>query len=124
MHELSIAQNLVEIANTAAQQANVQRVTAVRLQLGVLSGVVKDSLLFCYDIANAGTLLEGSKLLIEELPVIIYCPQCQQTVALETVQAFRCPVCGTFSSDIRQGRELEILSLEAEEEENEYPSHP
>lgn len=124
MHELSIAQNLVEIANTAAQQANVQRVTAIRLQLGALSGVVKDSLLFCYDIASAGTLLEGSKLLIEELPVIIYCPQCQQTVALETVQAFCCPVCGTFSSDVRQGRELEILSLEAEEEENEHPSHP
>ncbi|MCQ3931379.1 MAG: hydrogenase maturation nickel metallochaperone HypA [Chloroflexi bacterium] len=123
MHELSIAQNLVEIANTAAQQANVQRVTAVRLQLGALSGVVKDSLLFCYDIASAGTRLEGSKLLIEELPVIIYCPQCQQTVPLETVQAFCCPVCGTFSSDIRQGRELEILSLEAEEE-NEHPSHP
>ncbi len=121
MHELSIAQNLVEIVSSAAQQAKVQRVTAVRLQVGALSGVVKDSLFFCYDIATAGTLLEGSQLLIEELPVVIYCPQCQQTATLDTVQAFCCPICGTFSNDIRQGRELEILSLEAEEDE--HPTH-
>ncbi|MBV6433196.1 MAG: Hydrogenase maturation factor HypA [Bryobacteraceae bacterium] len=114
MHELSIAHGLVEAASEAAREAGAVKVNEVRVRVGLLSGVAAPALQFCYGIAAAGTPLEGSKLLIRELPVVIYCPRCEREVELPSVQLFRCPVCGTPSAAIRQGREMEIESLEIE----------
>jgi hydrogenase nickel incorporation protein HypA/HybF len=114
MHELSIIQEVVAAAVESAQQAGAVRVHTVKLRVGALAGVVKDSLLFCYDVASAGTLLAGSRLDIEELPVVIRCPQCHQDRELPGIQSFRCPVCGTPARDIVQGRELELTSIELE----------
>lgn len=126
MHELSIAYNLIQVAEDAAKKAGVRRIEAVHLRLGALSGVVADALLFSYEIAAAGTLLEGTRLEIEEVPVAIYCPTCDIVSALDSIQSFRCPRCGQLSGDIRQGRELEILSLEVAEGADEYEqsAHP
>ncbi len=116
MHELSIAYSLVQNASEAAQQAGARKVNKVFLRLGKLSGVVKEALLFGYDIATKGTPLEGSELVIQALPVVIYCasPQCQQEFAISGLQGFRCPKCNQPSNQIRQGRELEIEKLEIE----------
>lgn len=115
MHELSIAHSLVEIASEAACQANAKRVDAVTLRLGMLSGVVKDALLFSYDIATADTLLAGSRLKIEELPVVVYCPACDKQSTLAGVQRFRCSQCDQPTAQIIQGKEMEIVSLEYSE---------
>ncbi len=119
MHELSIAYQLVETAAEAAKNAGARNVKQVFLRLGPLSGVVKGALLFSYDIATQGTLLEGSTLVVRELPVVIYChsPSCQKEVELPSIQSFRCPICNQPSGDVRQGRELEIESLEIEVDE-------
>jgi hydrogenase nickel incorporation protein HypA/HybF len=114
MHELSIAQSIVEVATESAVRANATRVLKVNLRLGALSGVVKDSLLFCYDLSTQDTMLEGSSLEFVELPVIIHCAQCAEDRELPGIRQFRCPVCGTPSGDVRQGQELEIGSLELE----------
>ena len=89
----------------------------VKLQVGVLSGVVEDALQFSYGIATQGTLLEGSRLEVLHIPVVIHCDACHIESELPGVQSFRCPTCGTPSMDIRRGRELEIESMEVEEEE-------
>jgi len=114
MHELSIAYSLVNVACEAAQEANVKRVEALHLRLGALSGVVKDALLFSYDIATQGTLLEGSRLEIEVLPVMVKCPHCEDEDGCELpgIQRFRCPKDNMPTANIVQGRELEIRSLE------------
>lgn len=112
MHELSIAYSLVEIAVNAATSAGAHQVDAVRLRLGVMAGVVSDALLFSFDIAAEGTLLQGARLEIEEVPLAIYCPSCDVTSTLVTLQGFRCPQCGQVSTDLRQGREIELVSLE------------
>ncbi len=117
MHELSIAQNLVETVEAAARQANARAVQVVYLRMGVLSGVVKEALLFSYDVAVTGTLLEGSRLEIETVLLTVYCPTCAATVELPTIQLFRCPRCGTPTGDIRSGRELEIVSVEVPDDE-------
>ncbi len=117
MHELSIALNLVEIAEDAARNAGAERVEAVHLRLGAMAGVVKDSLLFAYDIAAQNTLLAGSRLEIEDVPVVVYCANCGRESALPSIQLFQCPHCGAFTSDIRQGTELEIISLEIMQDE-------
>lgn len=112
MHELSIAYSLVETAVTAAYQNNIDHVDVVHLRLGKLSGVVKDALLFGYDVATENTILSGSRLEIEEVPVIIYCPQCQAEQILPGVQYLCCPVCDEPTVQLLQGKEIEIVSLE------------
>ncbi len=114
MHELSIAYSLVEMAGESAREAGAVRVRAVHLRLGALSGVVRGALEFGYEIATADTLLAESRLHVKELPVRVYCGVCRKEVELKSVQRFRCPECDTPSGDIRQGRELEIESIEIE----------
>jgi len=112
MHELSIAYSLVEVASQSAQEAGATRVLSVTLRLGALSGVVRGALEFGYEVATADTLLAGSTLIVRELPVLVYCMECAQDVELASVQRFFCPLCNTPTGDIRQGRELEIDSIE------------
>jgi hydrogenase nickel incorporation protein HypA/HybF len=91
------------------------RVVEVRLRVGALASVVEESLQFCYGIATEGTALEGSRLVVNTLPVVMHCVPCNGDVELEGVQSFRCPRCGEPCSDLRQGRELEIEAIEIDE---------
>ena len=93
------------------------RVREVRLRVGALASVIPESLEFCYGIASEGTPLEGSKLVVDVLPVVVHCEKCGQDAELEGVQSFRCPRCGELCGEIRQGRELEIDSIEIDEAE-------
>jgi hydrogenase nickel incorporation protein HypA/HybF len=114
MHELSIAMSMIEMAGEEAARQGDARVSALHLKLGPLSGVVKEALLFSYEVASQGTPLEGSRLVIEEVPVTIYCHECEQERALDSIQRFCCPVCGTLTSDVVQGKELLVVGLELE----------
>ena len=114
MHELSIAMGIVDAAADEAKQRGVQ-VNAVHLRLGALSGVVKDALVFSYEVACQDTPLEGSKLIIEEVPVAVFCPRCKEKRILQSVQLFTCPECGTPTGEILQGKELEVFALEVGE---------
>ncbi len=114
MHELSIAMSIVELAEEEAVRRGAQ-VDAVHLKLGALSGVVKKALLSCYEMACEGTPLRGSRLIIDEVPVIIFCPSCQAQRPLDSIQLFCCPACGTPCSEIVQGKELEVVALEINE---------
>lgn len=111
MHELSIAMSIVEMAGEEAQVRNV-RVSAVHLKLGMLSGVVKDALLSSYGIACEGTPLEGSQLVIEEVPIEVFCTTCNANRALASMQWFICPECGATTPTIVHGKELEVTALE------------
>lgn len=114
MHELSIAMSIVDAATDEAKQRGVS-VSAVHLRLGALSGVVKDALLFSYEVACQDTPLEGSRLIIEEVPVTVFCPQCKQNRVLASMQSFTCPDCGAPTGHVVQGKELEVFALEVNE---------
>lgn len=114
MHELSIAYSVVEIATESAKAAGAVRVKEVHVRLGALSGVVRGALEFCFEVACAGTLLEGSVLVVKELPARIWCGVCEREVELPSTQYFCCPVCNTPSGDLRQGRELDVESIEVD----------
>ena len=121
MHELSIVTSIVEtVTETLAALPDSSRgslVLEVRLRVGALASVIPESLEFCWGIASEGTPLEDSKLVVNVLPVVIHCVPCGQDAELEGVQSFRCPRCGEPCSDMRQGRELEIDSIEIEDGE-------
>jgi hydrogenase nickel incorporation protein HypA/HybF len=114
MHELSIAMSIVELAEEEAQRRGVT-VEAVHLKLGALSGVVKEALLSCYEMVCEGTALQGSRLVVQDMPVMIFCPACQAERSLHSIQLFCCPECGAPACDITQGKELQVVALEVHE---------
>ena len=114
MHELSIAQSIVEGACEEALRHPNSRVSAVHLQLGELSGVVKEALLFSYGLVCEGTRLEGSRLEIEEVGALVFCENCRAERQLNTIQQFCCPVCLEPTPNVVKGRELLITGLEIE----------
>ena len=111
MHELSIAMSIVDMAQEEAERRDV-KIDAVHLELGLLSGVVAEALLFSYGMACSGTRLEGSQLLIKEVPIEVYCPACKAQRILTSMQWFCCPECGTPTADVIHGKELVITALE------------
>ena len=114
MHELSIVSSIVEAVTESLEAYPGARVEEVRLRVGVLAAVVVDSLEFCWGLATEGTALEGSRLVVKMIPVVMHCAACAEDVELEGVQSFRCPRCDEPCSDLRQGRELEIEAIEIE----------
>jgi hydrogenase nickel incorporation protein HypA/HybF len=106
--------SIVEVAQEEAKQRGVQ-VNAVHLKLGALSGVVKESLLFSYEMACDDTPLKGSRLVIEDVPAAVFCSNCQARRPLSSIQLFCCAECGTPTSEIVQGKELEVVALEVQE---------
>lgn len=58
------------------------------------------------------TPLEGSRLVIEEVPVVVFCPHCEVERPLDSLQSFCCPECGTPTPRVERGRELELVALE------------
>jgi hydrogenase nickel incorporation protein HypA/HybF len=121
MHELSIAASIVETVTESASAYPGARVKEVRLRVGALASIVEDSLQFCWELATEGTPLAGAALVIYKLPVIVHCDACGMDAEIEGVQSFRCPRCGELAADLRQGRELEIESIEIEEPEPKEP---
>ena len=117
MHELSIVSSIVDSVTETLEAYPGARLKEVRLRIGALASVVEDSLQFCYGIATDGTPLEGSKLVVRILPVMMHCESCGQDVKIASLQSFRCPRCDEPVSDLRQGRELEIESIEIDEVE-------
>jgi len=115
VHELSIAASIVESVTESAAAYPRARVKEVRLRVGALASIVEDSLQFCWGLATEGSPLAGAALVIHMLPVIVHCDACGAETEIAGVQSFRCPKCGELTADLRQGRELEIESIELEE---------
>lgn len=116
MHELSIALSIIEGVEEEMARRPDAHVAAVHLKLGPLSGVVKDALLFSYEVVCEGTSLEDSRLEIEEIPVVLYCEVCRQEQPAISMQRLCCAVCDAPSTDIRRGSELEVFALELMDE--------
>jgi hydrogenase nickel incorporation protein HypA/HybF len=113
MHELSIALSILDlVAEEAEHQSG--RITAVHLKLGPLSGVVKEALLSAYDLARECTPLAQAELIVEEVPLVAWCPACAAERALPSMQELRCPVCDTPTPKLLSGRELDVVALEIE----------
>jgi hydrogenase nickel incorporation protein HypA/HybF len=118
MHELSIACSIVETVEENLPTEN-SRAAKVILKIGKMSGVVKDALLFSFDIAAQDTRVQGAILEIEELPVIVYCEKCRKNSELGNPPIFRCNYCGELTGNLLQGKEMELVSIEIDDGEAE-----
>jgi hydrogenase nickel incorporation protein HypA/HybF len=107
VHELAITEGLVD---AVSQRLPGQRVTCVRLEIGALSGVVADSVRFCFDLVTEGTNLEGAALEIAQPPAACHCRICGEDFAPDG-PIVMCP-CGSAEVTILAGRDLRITSVQ------------
>jgi hydrogenase nickel incorporation protein HypA/HybF len=107
MHELSIANGIVEIC---AERAGTARVIRVRLEIGQLSAVLPDAVRFCFDVCARDTVLEGAALEIVETPGRAVCRDCETEVGLARLVG-RC-TCGSANLRVIAGEELKIREME------------
>ncbi|MFE5033712.1 hydrogenase maturation nickel metallochaperone HypA [Streptomyces sp. NPDC056683] len=112
MHELSIATAIVEQADEWARADGADRVSAVTVRVGELSGVVPDALDFAFEVARDGTALAGARLVVEQVTAHAWCGPCAEEFAVGMPPFFWCPRCDRPSTELRSGRELEITAVE------------
>ncbi|WP_329376524.1 hydrogenase maturation nickel metallochaperone HypA [Streptomyces sp. NBC_01351] len=111
MHEMSIAMAVVGQVEEAAPDATGV-VSRVELQVGELAGVVPDSLAFCFELACAGTVLEGAELVTRSVPARARCAACTGEWAVGMPPELCCPACGRATEvELLSGRELRILTV-------------
>jgi len=111
MHELAITQSVVDMV---VDKTAGRRVTSVRLQIGTLAGVVADAMRFCFDVAAAGTPLDGATLVIDETPGRAACRTCGAEFDVDDL-ILLCP-CGSADVAVLTGRELLVTSVELQAE--------
>ncbi|MBT4200677.1 MAG: hydrogenase maturation nickel metallochaperone HypA [Desulfobacula sp.] len=115
MHEMGIAQQLVQIAlESIPKEIENPKVEKVNLRIGRLASVVEHSLTFCFEIITKETPLETARLNIDVVPVMVHCKSCDKT--WEVIgPVFKCPFCEDGDVEMLTGREIEIISLELAE---------
>ena len=113
MHELALA---TAIRDAAVRHAEDRPVSAVRVRVGTMRQVVADSLRFYFGVVIQGTLCDGSRLELQVVPAVLRCEACGETWQPE-LPAFRCPGCDATKVELVSGGELEVESIDVEEEE-------
>ena len=107
MHELSITQSLID---AVVDRIGERKVIAVNVQVGPLSGVLPDAMRFCFDVASAGTALDGAQLVINEPRGLVRCRSCHDE--FEPADPFLLCPCGSADVEVLSGRELMLMSVE------------
>ena len=113
MHELSITENILKIAEQHAQQHNAHKVTDLYLVIGQLSSIVDDSVQFYWDIISENTLCQGAKLHFDRIPAQLNCLDCGETYTIPNELA-PCPHCGGIQIKTVRGDEFRLDSIEIE----------
>ncbi|MBL7052437.1 MAG: hydrogenase maturation nickel metallochaperone HypA [Candidatus Marinimicrobia bacterium] len=112
MHEFSIASNIVEILKEKFPSPSA-RIQKINLEVGKLSCLVPESLLFCFDVFRREPLIEKATLEIAHTDGKAFCKNCNCDVVITELYSL-CPKCGAFGLEIERGEELKILSVEVD----------
>jgi hydrogenase nickel incorporation protein HypA/HybF len=113
MHELSVTESLLEIAQRHAAQAGARRVTDLYLVIGRLASIVDDSVQFYWDTISQGTVCEGAQLHFERVPGKLQCLSCGETYLLQQ-DLIPCPKCGSDQVKVLGGTEFQLESIGVE----------
>ena len=113
MHETSLAQELLEIAERVARENGAGRILSATLELGELTCVDPETLELAFEVVARGTLAEGCELALRRVPLLVSCPACGREGPAEP-ELLGCPGCGA-PVRVLAGREMRVVSIEVEE---------
>lgn len=111
MHELSIAQAIVDEVVAVAARQHSGTVAVVNVDVGALSGVEPDALDMVFPFASGGTPIAGASLKIRRVPARVQCNSCRKKVRPE-FPFLVCPACGSDNVQVLSGRDMVIRSIE------------
>ena len=115
MHELSIANSILNIVLNEKKTKNLPDIKAIGLKIGSLSGILPDALEFSFDAIKKETPLENTILEISEIPIRGICKSCNEKFSV-TDYIFACPECKSSSIEVYKGQEMDIEYLDIEDE--------
>jgi hydrogenase nickel incorporation protein HypA/HybF len=113
MHEMSIAQSLVDVIRDEMRKAHAGRLRTVRLNIGKMTAIVPDSLSFCFQVITTETELQGAELIMDIIPLTGYCRECEEKFEIENYD-FSCPSCGGNKIETIGGQDLSIVEIEVD----------
>lgn len=113
MHELSVTENILNIAIKHAEKEHAQKVTDIYLVIGQLSSIVDDSVQFYWDFISKNTICEKSRLHFQRVPAKFRCNQCGHDFCLDERISF-CPNCESVDVSLEAGDEFRMESIEIE----------
>lgn len=113
MHEMSLAEGVLQVMQDAAAREGFDRVKTVWLEIGARAAVETQALAFCFDAVTRGTLADGARLEFVAIPAGGWCLACSQSVVLAP-GADACPLCGSYQLQITSGDEMRVKELEVE----------
>jgi hydrogenase nickel incorporation protein HypA/HybF len=111
MHEMSLAEGVVQLIEDAARDQAFAKVTTVWLEIGQLSGVEVEAMKFCFDVVTRDGIADGARLEIIALPGTGWCMKCSKTVPMSEVFG-ECPECGSHQMQVTGGTEMRVKELE------------
>jgi len=113
MHEMSLCEGVLQLIEGSAAENNFSRVKSVWLEIGLFAGVEPEAMRFSFDVVTRGTLADGAKLEIIEVPADVWCFTCEKPVEIR--QRFdACPACGGYQIQVSGGDEMRVKELEVE----------
>ena len=113
MHEMSLAEGIIELVEETARREQAQRVKLVVLEIGKLSSVEPEALRFCFDVVTKNGLADGAVLEIVDVPGSGWCLPCGTTVAISELYG-ACPQCGSHQVQATGGTEMRVKEIEIE----------
>jgi hydrogenase nickel incorporation protein HypA/HybF len=117
MHELGIAQSILEIVQQSVPKEQAGAVRWVRIRIGPLSGVVPESLEFCFQAIVSDTAMQHAGLAIEQVPMVLQCQKCAYRFQVKDLE-YLCQACQSPDLEIVSGKELDIVEIELAEEDD------
>jgi len=110
MHEFSIVQSIIDIAETTARENQAEHVSTVEVEIGQAAGVVQEALEFAWDSAIRDTLLDQAVLVVKSIPVEVACRRCGTNYNPAEIYE-TCPHCGHCDPEILKGLELRVTAI-------------
>jgi hydrogenase nickel incorporation protein HypA/HybF len=111
MHEMALAESVIQIVEETARKNTAAGVRAVWLEIGRLSHVEPEALRFAFDVVKRDGLAQGARLEIVATDGSAWCMKCSQTVALARL-GDACPRCGSYQLQVTAGDEMRVKEIE------------
>ena len=111
MHEMALAESVLQIIEHAARREGLRCVRAIWLEIGQLSSVEPEAMRFCFDAVAGDSIAAGARLEFVVNAGAAWCSACSEQVALAELGA-ACPRCGGYQLRVTGGTEMRVKELE------------
>jgi len=113
MHEMSLAEGVLQIVEDSARANDAKRVAAVWLEIGTLAQVEREALRFCFDAVTRGGVADGARLEIVDVPGAAWCMPCSERVPIAAL-GDPCPRCGSYQLQVVAGGDMRVREIAIE----------